>query len=403
MSEQREELVRLMGSAISVSDLCRRWNVSRQTAYKWRRRFRVEGTCADQSRRPRKSPEQTLAPMEAEVLRVRAASNGAWGGRKIRRALRNEGSKGVPAPSTITAILRRHEALNQDGCAHPGPHRRFERAQPNELWPMDFKGHFALTQGRCHPLDMLDDHSRFSPALTACSDEREETVRAALIAAFRSYGLPLQMLMDNGAPWGEGQRYTGLVVWLMRRGIRVSHGRAYHPQTQGKQERFHRSLKAEVLNGRSFGSLADCQKAFNEWRHIYNYKRPHDTLDLAVPASRYSPSPRSYPEVLEPIDYGPGAIVRKVQKNGLISFNNRPFKLPRAFTGAPVALRPTSSDGVFDVHFCAHRIATIDLRANPSACGLVDNAPSPSASLQSCNDALPTTPQALQPQQPLLK
>ena len=194
------------------------------------------------------------------------------------------------------------------------------------------------------------------------------------------------MLMDNGSPWGDAgdQPYTVFTVWLLRLGVRVSHGRPYHPQTQGKDERFHRTLKAEVLQSRSFRDLAQCQSAFDAWRHVYNHDRPHDGLGLAVPADRYRSSPRAFPETLPPIEYGPGDTVRTVHHNGCISFKNRKWRVGKAFRGQPIALRPTTEDGVFSAHYCTHRIAAIDLRAATSAtCGVVDNA-----------SALPTTPQA---------
>ena len=154
---------------------------------------------------------------------------------------------------------------------------------------MDFKGHFPLlSRGRCHPLTVLDDHSRFSLVLQACADERGETVRCVLTSAFRRYGLPAAMLMDNGAPWGSDHDhpFTAFSLWLIRLGIRVAHGRAYHPQTQGKDERFHRTLKFEVLRHFNFTTLAHCQREFEHFRERYNLVRPHDALGLATPASR---------------------------------------------------------------------------------------------------------------------
>ena len=107
---------------------------------------------------------------------------------------------------------------------------------------MDFKGHIRLEQGRCHPLTILDDHSRFLLGLYACPDEVWQTVQAQLTLAFRQYGLPKRMLMDNGSPWGDDRQspHTILTAWLMRLDVAVSHGRPYHPQTQGKDERLHR-------------------------------------------------------------------------------------------------------------------------------------------------------------------
>jgi transposase InsO family protein len=387
--DQREEFVRLaLMPGANKKELCRRIGISCKTGYKLLRRYAAEGRAglADRSRRPRHSPACTPDAVEKEVLRIRKESSDAWGGRKIAAAMRRVGHGEVPAASTITAILRRHGRLGVRAGEHPGPYQRFEYAAPNELWQMDFKGHFPLPAGRCHPLTVLDDHSRYSVGLAACGDEQDATVRVRLVSVFRRYGLPLAMLMDNGSPWGDAgdQPYTIFTAWLLRLGVRVIHGRPRHPQTQGKDERFHRTLKAELLQARNFRDLAHCQSAFDSWRHLYNHHRPHDALGLAVPADRYRPSPRPFPETLPPIEYGPADIVRKVDQNGFISFKNRPWRIGKAFRGQPIALRATVEDGVFSAHYCTHRIAAIDLRdAPPSACGVVDNA-----------SALPTTPQA---------
>lgn len=365
--DQREDFVRLaLAPGANVSELCRRFGISRANAYKWLARYRTEGRTglANRSRRPRRSPAHSPAAVEAEVLRIRDQSNNAWGARKIARVMQRGDTVEVPALSTITGILRRHGRLEHCRDEHPGPYQRFERTQPNELWQMDFKGHFALADGRCHPLTVLDDHSRYSLTIGACGNERETSVRGQLVPIFRCYGLPLGMLMDNGAPWGDAgyQPHTVFTAWLMRLGVRVIHCRPFHPQTQGKDERFHRSLKAEVLNGRSFRDLADCQRAFDRWRHIYNHERPHEALAMATPAERYRASPRPFPETLPAIEYAPGDIVRKVNVNGDISFKARILSIGKAFRGQPIALRPTAEEGVFGIHYCAHQIGLLDLR-----------------------------------------
>jgi transposase InsO family protein len=213
------------------------------------------------------------------------------------------------APSTITQILHRNGLIEPERSAAATPWQRFERGIPNELWQMDFKGHFALVDGRrCHPLTVLDDHSRFALLLEACADERRDSVQTALTAAFRRCGLPGTMLMDNGPPWGYSQEnsWTALGLWLVRLGIRVIHGRAYHPQTQGKDERFHRTLKFELLRHFNFTSLEHCQREFDRFRNRYNLERPHDALGLETPASRYRISPIPFPETLPPIEYPAG-------------------------------------------------------------------------------------------------
>jgi len=175
------------------------------------------------------------------------------------------------------------------------------------------------------------------------------------------------MTMDNGTPWGcsdEHHGITPLTLWLMRLAIRVSHSRPYHPQTQGKNERFNGTLNRDVIRDRTFSTLIECRRAFDLWRDVYNHERPHEALSLAVPASRYRPSPRPFPETLPPIVYPDGAIVRRVQDKGRISFHGRLYKLPRALKGHVVAIEPRiSEDGVYDVIFCTTRIATLNLKA----------------------------------------
>jgi len=229
---------------------------------------------------------------------------------------------------------------------------------------MDFKGHFAMREGRCHPLTVLDDHSRYSLGLCACGNERTETVKAGLTGLFERYGLPLQMLADNGSPWGTAgseERHTVLTVWLLDLGVEVTHGRPFHPQTQGKDERFHRTLMAEVINGRIFGDLAEAQRAFDEWRPIYNDKRPHEGIAMAVPSSRYEPSPRPMPKSIPKPEYEEQAHVRKVRGCGAVSFKGHRVPVSKAFAGRYVALRATNIDGRFDLCYRHHRLGQVDL------------------------------------------
>jgi hypothetical protein len=147
-------------------------------------------------------------------------------------------------------------------------------------------------------------------------------------------------------------------------GIGVSHSRPYHPQTQGKEERFHRTLQAEVLQGRVFADFDPIQQRFDQWRQLYNQQRPHQALGMEVPARRYRPSPRPFPEVLPAIEYGPHDLVRRVQDHGKICFQNRVLRISKAFRGYPVALRPTVQDRVWEVYFCTYKIAQFDLQGS---------------------------------------
>lgn len=176
--------------------------------------------------------------------------------------------------------------------------------------------------------------------------------------------MPKRILADNGSPWGSSpeNRYTQLGVWLLRLGIGLSHGRPYHPQTQGKDERFHRTLQAELLRWEQFKDLAHCQNRFDDWRRVYNLERPHEALDLQVPASRHMMSKRSFPETLPAIEYGPGDQVRKVSPKGTLNYKGVRYNISLAFQGYPVAVRPSGTGGVLEVVFCQQSIAQIDLK-----------------------------------------
>ena len=363
MSEKKEFIGLAVQEDANISRLCRYFQVSRKTAYKWLGRFWREGEAGltDRGRRPRNSPGQTPPFLEEAVLRLRN-EHPAWGGRKIRARLQHLGWAAVPAASTITGILRRHGLIDPEESAKHKAWRRFEAEAPNDLWQMDFKGHIPAAQGRCHPLTVLDDHSRYALGLEACGDERGATVQERLTRIFRRYGLPHKMMMDNGSPWGSdaAHPHTLLTVWLLRLGVKVGHSGPYHPQTLGKDERFHRSLKVEVLQYCQGLELERCQARLDAWRLVYNLERPHEALGLAPPVSRYRESPRSFPETLPQWEYGPGDQVRKVQALGYLSFRNRYFRVGKAFRGQTVALRPTLIDGIWDVFFGPHRIGQID-------------------------------------------
>ncbi len=362
--DERGEFVELArGEGANVRQLCERFGISRKTGYKWLKRFGSQESLEDRCRRPLHSPRRTAAEMEQTILSERTR-HPAWGGRKLAVRLRELGYQQVPAPSTITEILRRHGHLDEAEALKHRPYQRFERAQPNELWQMDFKGHYGLGDGtRCHALTVLDDHSRYALGIRACSNQQRETVQTELIRIFRRYGLPLAMLMDNGSPWGTGDwhnSYTRLVVWLLRLGIKVSHGRPFHPQTQGKDERFHRTLSEELLQREEFENLLKMQLGFDQFRFSYNHERPHQALAMIVPAKCYAVSVRTYPEQLPPIEYPEHMVVRRVYQ-GKLWYQSRYYRINKAFSGYSVGLSPAHQDGVLDVFFCNHRIDQINI------------------------------------------
>jgi transposase InsO family protein len=300
VATERLEFVRLAGlEGANRRELCRRFKISPRIGYKWLARFAAEGVAGltDRSRRPKHSPKRTALPVEAAVLAVREA-HPSWGGRKIKAVLAREEGAHLPAASTVTAILRRHGRIARLDSLQRQPCRRFERALPNELWQMDFKGHFALAEGRCHPLTALDDHSRYAVLLAACANEQGVTVQQHLTGAFRQHGLPFAILTDNGSPWGgtwDREALTPFTAWLVRLGIEVHHGRPYHPQTQGKEERFHRTLELELLHRGGLTDLGRAQAAFDAWKDGYNHDRPLPGAGPGHPGQPLPPEPAPLP------------------------------------------------------------------------------------------------------------
>lgn len=378
--ELRAEFVQLADQpGANMSRLCRRYGISRPTGYKWLRRYRQEGLdgLVDRSRRPSCSPNKTPDHIEALIIQARQRFPG-WGGRKLRRWIRNKidqgtfglSAKQLPAPSTITRILDRHGLLS-DSTTGRGQkiYQRFERARPNQLWQLDFKGEFRLASGpKCYPLTVVDDHSRFNVILEACKNQQRTTVQGHLAAAFGRYGLPEAILCDNGPPWGaglgwsrQGPYYTGLAAWMMRLGITVIYARPGQPQTKGKNERFNGTLQAELLNYRQLSGWSDARRQFRRWRRIYNTERPHQALEMQTPASRYQPSSIALPSELPAIRYGPDDTLRKVNKEGRIRFRASGYGVGKAFKGQQVALRPETDPGTWKVYFCHQHIRTIHL------------------------------------------
>ena len=361
--DERREFIRLaMQEGANRRELCRRFGIHPDTGYKWLGRRSADETHADRSRRPHSSPSRTEAAIEAHILAVRD-EHPAWGARKIARCLERDGIA-CPAYSTVHEILRRHGRIVPP-VGGPVADQRFEKPAPNLLWQMDFKGHVPLADGnRCHPLTVIDDHSRYDLCLEACANEQSSTVQDRLELTFRRYGLPEAFFVDNGSPWGDssGQHWTRLGVWLLKLGVAVLHSRPYHQQSRGKNERFHRTLKAEVFALNRFRNLIEVQRAFDIWRTVYNLERPHQALDQEVPASRYRSSTRSMPDRLPTMEYDEHEIVRSVSTTkDYISFKGRLWLVPRAFRGERVAVRALTTDGQYGVFFGAFQIATIDL------------------------------------------
>ena len=363
-SERYEFVVLASQEGANLQQLCRTFGISRTTGYKWLQRFAEDGVAglSDRSRRPQHSPRRSTADLEAAVLAARDR-HPTWGGRKLRTWLSWRGLAPLPSASTITASLARHGRL-QHQSAVPAAVGRFEAIAPNDLWQLDFMGAKPLQHGRVHLLTVLDDHSRFALWLGATADQRRLTVQAHLEACFRRYGVPARILTDHGPPWGASGMpgLTRLEAWWIRLGISISHGRPYHPQTQGKVERLHRTIGADVFGQRLLPDLPTCQAALDRFRTVYNLERPHEALALSVPASRYQLSSRTYPEQLPAVEYAPGDVLRRVSQRGSISVERQGLFVGRGLIGQPVAVRSTLEDELVDVYFAHHHVGRYDLR-----------------------------------------
>ena len=364
----RQEFARLAAQeGANKRELCRRFGISPKTGYKWLARARKDAQedFTDRSRRPRTSPARSPTAIEEAVLELRR-EHPAWGGRKIVRRMLDLGQAHI-APSTVTSILHRHGLITPEASSAAKPWRRFEHDTPNSLWQIDFKGHFATLSGRCHGLTLLDDHSRYNLLLGALSRTDTPNVQARLTDTFRRYGLPVRINADNGAPWGSPTspgHLSELAIWLIRLGVRVSFSAPYHPQTNGKIERFHRSLNAEVIAGRSFENLVYVQRAFDTWRNTYNCERPHEALAMGTPAQHYRVSATQYPEQMGAIEYPDSDAVIKVGWNGFIHFQGHKIRTSTALHRLPIGIRPHPlRDGVHDVFFCHQQFMQIDLHA----------------------------------------
>jgi transposase InsO family protein len=361
----------------NLSDLCKRFNITRRTGYKWLDRYEHQGLngLKDKSKRPDHFPKQTRDDIEQYIVGLRV-KDPEWGSKKLRKIICNQKEKGdypysiIPSKTTITKILKRNDLIHPNRSKLSKSFERFEYDYPNELWQMDYKGYFKLLNNRiCHPLTITDDHSRYNICLAACEDQKEKTVKNALIKVFRRYGLPYKILTDNGNPWGSTgaeamditRIYTSLEKWLIQLNIKLIHGRPYHPQTQGKEERFHRTLKQELINYEQFHDHKHCQSRFDQWRDKYNCIRPHEAIDLKTPVDLYTPSNRTYPEKITPYQYDQSDIIRKVCDKGHFSFKNKEFRIGKAFKGDYIALKESQKNNTYEVYFCNYMLRTITL------------------------------------------
>lgn len=347
----------------SISELCRRYGITRATGYKWLRREEGGAGMQDRSHCAFHIPNRTGAEMEGKVL-IQRVEHPAWGGRKIKRRLEDLGTEKVPAASTVTEILKRNGCIDPKESLKHKAFTRFERKSANELWQTDFKGDFGMGNGkRCHPLGIIDDHSRLVLALDAKGDQKLPGVQETFTRVYREYGLPRAILCDNGNPWGNSQciGYTLFELWLMRLGILPIHGRLYHPQTQGKEERFNQTVKRELISRVTIRDLKHAQEVFDPWLRMYNTERPHEALKLDVPANHYRPSPRPFPEK-EPVwEYDTDWEVRKVNSAGFMHLDGRKHFLGEAFAGQQVGIRHSPKSETLEIGYYGFSVACYSL------------------------------------------
>ena len=359
VKNEREAFITRARDCANFSALCREFGISRTTGYVWRSRSGPE----ELSRRPKTSPRRTPEQVESKILELRDA-NPAWGAKKLHELLK--GTEGLPSVRTVGNILLRIGRIDPEDSAKCRPPIRFEREKCNQLWQVDFKGEFPMADGNnCYPLDIVDDHSRFCIALIPEIHTRDVVVQAFL-DAFKTYGLPDAVLSDNGGQFSGIRRgITKLELLLMDLDIRPMHGRAYHPQTQGKIERFHGTMKRELLKGRMFSELEEARTAMAEWRNKYNTLRPHEALEMKTPAAVYKPSKRELPEKIAAWEYSGEWPTARVNKQGYVRAKPFRFYLSETMAGKTVELRPLEDGEKVAVCYRNYRIATLETAADP--------------------------------------
>jgi len=342
MEQRIEFLLRASRGDEPLGELCTAFGVHRSTGHRWLKRFAAVGSVLELkegSRRPQTIPRQTEHAIEERVLALREQYG--WGARKIQVLLEREGTR--LGSATVHRILQRAGAVRVAAPTR-SQGKRFEREFPNELWQTDFKGIqeiWSKRYGPVCPLSALDDHSRFLTGLFGIASNDAVRTYYALRRAFDECGLPGAMLMDHGIPWwnhANGYGLTQFSVELMKQGIRLYFGRPCHPQTQGKVERMHRSLEEALRR-------ADEKKRFPGWpaflqafREEYNYVRPHEALNMQVPASRYQPSQRCWNPNPPAWDYGPGVWIAALNSQGSLLFEGKRYFVCHALAREEVAV-----------------------------------------------------------------
>ena len=368
MTLRADFVMQAKSGQLTHQELCNRFGICRATGYKWLGRFNKQRTLEslkDLSRRPRSIVNKISDTVESFLVELRKQYP-RWGAKKL-RVLFSEKHSDLLCPSerTINRIISRNGLLSETSSRGTA-FKRFEYPFSNELWQMDYKGEFLIKPRQyCYPLTVLDDHSRFNLVLDAHVSTKGDGVQESLTKTFRHYGMPLRMLMDRGSPWyaaaDRRHHWTYLSLWLMKLDIQVIFSGSYHPQTLGKDERFHRTLKYDLIEQSSFGSFEEAQCSFDGFRQEYNFVRPHEALGFKRPYERYSPSPKKFPESIKAPEYPLGAVVRKVHRTGWIRYKGLELHVHHSLHGEPVRV-VDQGNGLIEVYYRNTLVKEHDLK-----------------------------------------
>lgn len=337
MEERIKFVIMAEQEGINFSALCQEFGISRPTGYLWRQRYRNSGSLAgmrELSRRPHHIPHRTPGEDEERVIVLRRKYG--WGAKKLRELLLGDSID--MKVTTINRILKRNGLITSKFLHHPAQ-KRFERSRSNELWQMDFKGDYPSGNGRCYPLSILDDHSRYGIGLYALPGKDTDTVKGCLIKTFENWGVPYAMLMDHGIPWWSPSNNHGLTrlsVSLIDQGIKLYFSGFRHPQTQGKVERFHRTLNEAVHHKGLPKTLAGWHQTLKSFLHEYNNIRPHEALQMAAPSEYYQPSQKTYNPCPKEWEYPEGSVVEKLNTRGWLGKSRTRYFVCEALAGKTV-------------------------------------------------------------------
>ena len=360
----REEFVKeVLAKQGTKSELCRKYGISRPTGDKWIERYLKGESLDDKSKAPFKTANRISADMERQIVEYRNKYP-AIGAVKIRRMMLDEGYRNLPSTGTFNNVFKRNGLIEKQDSENATPYQHFEKDEPNEMWQADFKGHFAMENGeRCHPLNIIDDCTRFNLCCDPLPNETFDGILPSMKRIFEEYGLPKIFLCDNGNPWGTVQStgFTRFEIWLMDLGILTIHGRIRHPQTQGKEERYNRSMTRELLRQTTFKDFSDAWVKCAEYRKFYNEKRPHYALNLETPASKYIPSPRKYTANPEPWEYGSEYKLVKVKSTGFFNYGGQGYFLSEAFGGRQIAIRDSAKPDCITLVYRNFKIGRINV------------------------------------------